>query len=143
MPVIFSGLFSLIGNIFGGIFGLKDKQADIVKEAIGTLSTVQQSDADQQKAASAAIQVIMAQGSPIERLWRPLFMVMIMIILISYWFGYAPPHFNEPMSPMMDKLFEILQIGVIGYMPLRSIDKWINSIQIASLLKTFIEKKLL
>ena len=141
MPV-FAMLFGAIGSFFTGLFNFKGQQAQTVQEAIKLLGDVNTSEAQAQIAAANAISIILTQGSFIERNWRPVFMVICMTVIVSFWFGHIPPHFNDNLSPMMDKIMNLLEIGLGGYIPCRTIDKAIQQINIGSILKTLIQKKI-
>lgn len=141
MPVI-AALFGAIGSIFSGFFNFKGQQAQTVQDTLKLLGDVNTTDAQAQVAAANALSVILSQGSWLERSWRPLFMLICMIIIVSFWFGHIPAHFNDPLSPMMDKVMNLLEIGLGGYIPCRTLDKAIQQINIGSILKTLIKKKI-
>ena len=137
---IIGGIISAIGSGIGGFFGLKQKQGEIVQSALSTLGSVQASDADYNAASARAIEAVYQNGSPVERLWRPCLMWLIMGILVARWFfGYVPPgiHASE-----ITALYNWMEIGLIGYMPLRSLEKMTSMLNIGSILKTFVNKKL-
>ena len=140
MGSIFSGLFGLLGNVAGGIFGLKKEQGEIVGKAIDSLSVIANGDSSQANATAAAISSLYQHGNFLERSWRPLLMFLIMGMLVARWFfGFVP----VGLTPAeVEWLYRLLEMGLIGYMSLRSLDKWMTGFQIGSVLKTFISKKL-
>jgi hypothetical protein len=138
----FVALFSMIGGAVKSFFGFKQAQADVVKSAVQTLTSVEATDAQVSQAAATVLSQIMTQGSFLERNWRPTLMILIIIIIGSYYFGYVPPHLNETLSPMMERVFTMLEIGLMGYLPLRSIDKWVNMIQLGSIVKMLVSKRI-
>lgn len=140
---IFLGLFSAVAGIFKGLFNFKQSQVEVVKDALGTISAVQSTDAEVSQAAASVLSQIMTNGSFLERNWRPTLMCLIILIIGSFWFGYIPPYFNEPLPPMMERIFTMLEIGLMGYLPLRSIDKWVKMFQVGSILKMLISKRIL
>lgn len=134
-----SSAIGALGNAFGGFFGFKRAQIDAVNKAVGAIGDAQHSDSEYARAASNAIGDLYTAGPPIERLWRPALMWIIIIMIIARWFGFVPPHItNEEVT----LIYSWLEIGLIGYIPLRSLDKWMKGFQIGSVLKTLIEKKL-
>jgi hypothetical protein len=139
MPVVFSALFSTIGSFFTGMFQYKGAQAETVQKALETLRSIDATDAQATTAAAQAL----TQGSWLERNWRPWFMLLCMAIVIAFFFGYTPQHINDPMSPMMREIWDLLKIGLMGYLPLRSVDKLVQQLNIGSILKTLINKKVL
>ena len=141
MPV-FLGLFSLIGGVFKNLFGFKQEQAKTVQSALDVLKSVNDVDGQSITAASSALSSILTQGSFLEKNWRPLFMVILMSIVICSFFGYVPSHFNAPVTPMMEKVWTLLQIGLGGYIPCRTIEKIVSGLNIASILKQLIQKKM-
>lgn len=140
MGGIFGGLFGLLGQAVGGIVGLKKAQGEVIGESIKSLQGISEGDSAQATAAAAAITALYQHGNFLERSWRPLLMYTIMGMLVARWFfGYVPP-FITPSE--VAQVYELLTIGLIGYLPLRSLDKWMTGFQIGSVLKTFISKKL-
>lgn len=132
---------SLLGNIFTGIFGFKRDQANIMSESLQIFEHVQNADQAYFAASASAINSVYAQGSWIDKNWRPSLMWVCITLLVARWFlGYQPPG----MSPAeIEHMYTFIYIGLGGYVPLRSMDKWMQGFQIGRLLKHFIEKKLL
>lgn len=146
MPFIFTAITSLFGFLGTGIksiFGFKGEQAHTVQSALEVLKSVNDVDGQQVTASAQALSAILTQGSFLEKNWRPIFMFELMIIVSAFFFGYSPPHLNDPMSPTMLQIWELLKIGLMGYLPLRTIEKVMQSINIASILKELIKKKVL
>lgn len=139
MPII-GGILSLISSVAGGIFGMKRAQGEAVQAAIGTLGEVSTSDMEQAQAAATAITAVYMNGNFIERSWRPLFMYVVIVLIVARWFGYCPP---ELTASEVDHLYNFMYIGLVGYMPLRSLDKWMMGFQIGGLLKSYMQKKIL
>lgn len=142
MPFI-TAIFGLASSFFGGMFGFKGEQAKSVQSALELLQSVNQTDATTIAASANALSVILTQGSWLERNWRPALMILLITIVGCWFFGYLPPHFNDAVSPMMDRVLTMLTIGVGGYIPCRTIEKIMTQINIGSILKQLISKKLL
>lgn len=143
MLTILAALLGAVGNGISGFFGWKGEQVKVVQAAIDLLNNVDANDAKQVAAQAQALQVILTQGIWLEKIWRPMLMMILMGIIGSYWFfGYVPPYFDKPMTPMMAEIFGLLKIGLIGYIPGRTLEKIMTNINIAQVLKTLIEKKL-
>lgn len=136
------GLFTTISGFFSGLFGYKQEQAKTVQGALEVLKSVNDTDGQSMTAAAQVLSAILTQGSWLEKTWRPVFMVVLMGIVISFWFGYVPPSFNDPMTPMMQQVWDLLKIGLGGYLPLRTIDKLVQQLNIGSILKELIRKKM-
>lgn len=143
MIAIVASLISALGSGVSGFFGFKNSQMETVKASIDLLSNVDTNDVKQAAAAAQALQAILTQGIWLEKIWRPALMITLCGIIGSYWFfGYTPPYFNSEMSPMMSQIFELLKIGMMGYIPGRTIEKVMTNINISGILKTMINKKL-
>lgn len=139
MLTIIGSLVGALGSAVGGFFGFKTKQAEVMQSALSSLDSVQDADANYAQAASNAISNLYENGPPVERLWRPILMWIIIIMIVARWFGFIPPGISHEEVMMV---YNWLEIGLIGYIPLRSLDKWMKGFQIGSILKTFINKKL-
>jgi hypothetical protein len=72
--------------------------------------------------ASVSIIVAEAQGNWLQRSWRPLMMIWFGILLGMYWFGFAPDYLVDNPG-MMNNLFDLLKIGIGGYIVGRSVEK--------------------
>lgn len=136
------GLFSLLGSVFSGVMGFKTQQAKTIDSALEVVKAVDDKDAEAVAALSNAMQVILTQGTWLERNWRSWLMVICMLILGFSFFGYIPPHFNDPLSPMMLKVFDLIEIGLGGYIVRRGIVDIVRMFNIGSVIKAFIQKKL-
>ncbi len=141
MPGIILALISGVSSFFGGLFNFKGQQAETVQSALGVLKSINDVDGQSATAAAQALSAILTQGSFLEKNWRPVLMVVLMGILIASFFGYIPSHLNDPVSPTMDKVWTLLQIGLGGYLPLRTIEKVMQQVNISSILKELIRKK--
>lgn len=132
-----------IGSAIGAVFGFKGKQADVMAKALDVVGDATASNAQREQAIAQIITAEATSESWLTRMWRPLTMVLFVSLVVSYWFGYSPVNLNEPMSPTLKEIFELIKIGLIGYIPARTIDKVVTQINLSKILKTFIEKKLI
>lgn len=142
MPSILGLLISGVSSFFTGLFNFKGDQAQTVQKALEVLKSVNATDAQATTAAAEALSAILTQGSFLERNWRPVLMVVLMMILICSFFGLVPSHLNDQVSPTMDKIWTLLQIGLGGYLPLRTFEKVMAQVNISSILKTLINKRI-
>ncbi|NJL53772.1 hypothetical protein HC928_00605 [bacterium] len=73
----------------------------------------------------AAVSIIVAEAkgeSWLQRNWRPGLMVWFALLIGMFWFGAAPEYLVK--SPeLVDKLFDIIQWGIAGYVGGRSVEK--------------------
>lgn len=137
------GIVSGIGSVLGAVFGFKGKQADTLQAAIKVLGDANTSNVHREKALASIIVAEATSESLLAKNWRPLLMLVFAGLVIAYWFGYTPPHLNEPLSPALAEVFDIVKLGIGGYIGGRTIEKIVASIGLSKTLKTFIEKKLL
>lgn len=143
MPLVLVSLFSAIGNAVGGLFNFKGEQAKTISAALDVVKSIDTNDAASVTATANALQLILTQGSYLEKNWRSWLMIVCMGVLVSSWWGYIPPHFNDALSPMMSKCFDLLDIGLGGYIARRGVVDIVRMFNIGSILKTLIAKKVL
>lgn len=143
MPTIIASLISGVSGLFTGIFNWKKEQAETVKSALDLVGNIDNNDAKSVAALANSLQVILSQGSFLERNWRSWLMVGIMAMLFASFFGYVPTHFNDPLSPQMERMYSLLEIGLGGYIARRGIVDVVKIFNIGSILKTLINKKVL
>lgn len=119
----------MIGGILK-VLGLFDKvidktlvDKDLARQLKHELKTqALELSAAEMKAATSII-VAEAQGeSFLQRNWRPATMIFFVIMIGGYWFGLAPDYLvNNP--NVVEALFQIVQIGLGGYVAGRSAEK--------------------
>ncbi len=136
-------IISGLGSFFTGLFGWKGEQAKTVQQSLSTLQNIQNSEGQSVVAQTQAIMGILIQGSFIERNWRALLMVELIVLLTCGFFGLVPPHFNDPLSPMMQNVFRLIEIGLGGYIVRYGIRDMIREFNIAGIVKALISKKVL
>lgn len=127
-----------IGSIAKGIFGFKEEQAKIISETVAAASSIVVADQTYADAAARAIHSVYSEGPAVERLWRPAAMWIFLGLIVARFFGYVPPGLD---AVEVENVYRFFEIGLIGYLPLRSMDKWMKGFQIGSILKEFIRKK--
>lgn len=131
LPFLTSAL-SAIGSIFGAIFQTKAAKMEAIASGVsGTIGLLKQVNATDGEIATAVSAVVAAEAqseSILARNWRPVCMLLIVVMIISFMWGYTPPNINGAMPPMLAELFEILKIGLCGYIPGRSLEKIVKTI---------------
>lgn len=145
--LIISAIASPIVGVFKALFGLKEKQAEVVKSgidgAIEVVKSAEMSDAERLKAAALIINGESSSGGLASQ-WRPITMLTFLGLIISFWFGYIPPNMTGPMPPIIAEIFALIKIGLCGYIPARTtekvIDKIVASVNINSILKHLLGK---
>lgn len=120
----------MIGQILGGLFG---PVMDVIKKAVP--------DADLQKKIEAELMrqmldqnsdMVKAQASIItaeakgegwlQKAWRPITMLSFLVLLFTYWLGFAPPYVVDN-PDLVAELFSLLKIGIGGYIGSRGAEK--------------------
>lgn len=133
-------ILTVVGQGISAFFGFKQTQADTIKSALSVLDNTNTSNAEREKAIASVIIAEMSSGYWLAAIWRPWLMVVFAGLIVAAWFGYAPSHINEPLSPMMNRIFDLLTYGIAGYIPARTIEKIITQVNIVRALNKFIEK---
>lgn len=120
-----SGIFSLVGSGVQGFFGMKAKESDLVNNTIKAFADSNTSAAAREQ----AIAQIVAQEAQsqywLAAIWRPLVMIVFAGLIVSYFFGYTTPNLLSQFPPesAIAKLFDLLQTGLMGYIPARTVEK--------------------
>ena len=116
-------IWNLIGTIGGKVLDIVD---DVVedKDAANNLKFQIQKQLIETKftelEAQAKIVLAEAQGSWLQRNWRPLLMVTFAGLVVAHWFGFTAPDIPESVQ---NSLLNIVMIGVGGYVMGRSAEK--------------------
>lgn len=142
IPIVTS-ILGFASSFFTGLFGFKGDQAKTVQASLETLKSLNDAEAQAVVAQSQAIASILTNGSFLERNWRSIAMIGIMILIIAKFFGLAPPHIDDPLSPMMQRLFDLFEIGLVGYISRYGIRDIIREFKISSIIQSLINKKIL
>lgn len=130
-----------VSSVVNGFFGMRQSQADIVQTAIKTLGDANASSAQREQAIAQVI-TSEAGGSKLAANWRPLVMLVFVGMIIAYFFGYAPANLMLPMpeNSALGQIFELVKIGIMGYMPLRTVEKIATQINIGKIIQEFVKK---
>lgn len=136
---MWTAVTGIVGTIFNGIFGMKKQQGKAVEGALKIIGDVNSSEGEREKAIASVITTEMNRPGVLGG-WRSFVSLCLFGILVSAWFGYIPPYMSDQ---MINNMFELFKICLLGYMPARTIDKMITKLSIGSVLKKYIEKKVL
>lgn len=130
-PMVGSALAGRAGGAMGGLvakaLGVEDSP-DAVNQALKTdpkaAIKLREVEADLEKARlESRSNIITAEAngeSWLQRNWRPLLMMWFAILVGGYWFGMTPDNLSEA---TVLSLFDIVQLGVGGYIAGRSAEK--------------------
>jgi hypothetical protein len=89
-----------------------------------TLALLAQAGAIEQAAAGVVSDEAKGE-SWLQRNWRPLVMLTFTALIVARWLGYSAPGITEP---EVLKLWDIVQLGLGGYVIGRSVEKIVPSI---------------
>ena len=113
---LLKGLFDVVDQ------AVEDKdQAALIKSRLQEMALT-----GQMKELEEASKIIVAEArseSWLARNWRPLTMVFFVGIIGAWWFGVTPERASEA---LMLELFEIVKLGLGGYVVGRSVEKGIR-----------------
>jgi hypothetical protein len=116
-------IWNLIGTIGGKVLDIVD---DVVgdKDAANKLKFQIQKQLLESKGteleAQAKIVLAEAQGSWLQRNWRPMLMVTFAGLVVAHWFGFTAENIPESVQ---NSLLNIVMVGVGGYVAGRSAEK--------------------
>ena len=115
--LLIPALSGLIGKVIDRAVTDKDQAAQLKAEATQQLMAMEHTELQ------GAIDIIKAEasgGSWLKQNWRPVTLLSFLALLFLYWFGIQPDNLAES---TINKLFDLLQIGIGGYIGARSIEK--------------------
>jgi hypothetical protein len=78
-----------------------------------------------QKAAADIVKTEAASSNFLTASWRPITMLVFVVLITARWFGWAAPNLQEQEYL---KLWDIVQLGLGGYVIGRSVEKVVPSI---------------
>ena len=116
-------IWNLIGSIGGKVLDIVDDVVEDKDEANRLKFQIQKQLIETESAeleAQAKIVLAEAQGSWLQRNWRPLLMVTFAGLVVAHWFGFTAPDISESVQ---NSLLNIVMIGVGGYVMGRSAEK--------------------
>ncbi len=119
---------TLIGPLIGGLFGLIDKTVEDKDQAAKIKANLQEMVlTGQMKEIEAAANTIQAEArgdSWLQRNWRPLLMCLFGLIIANNYL--VVPLFGTPMADIPPDMWELLKLGVGGYVVGRSVEKGVK-----------------
>ena len=108
-------IWSLIGSIGGKILEFVDNVVEDKDEANRLKFEIQRQLIENKSSeleSAAKIVLAEAQGSWLQRNWRPLLMVTFAGLVVAHWFGFTAPDIPESVQ---NSLLNIVMIGIGGY----------------------------
>ena len=116
-------IWNLIGSIGGKVLDIVDDVVEDKDEANKLKFQIQKQLMESKTTeleAQAKIVLAEAQGSWLQRNWRPLLMVTFAGLVVAHWFGFTASNIPESVQ---NSLLNIVMVGVGGYVAGRSAEK--------------------
>ena len=117
-------IWNLIGTIGGKVLDIVDDVVEDKDEANKLKFQIQRQlieNKSNELESAARIVLAEAQGSWLQRNWRPLLMVTFAGLVVAHWFGFTAPDIPESVQ---NSLLNIVMVGVGGYVVGRSGEKF-------------------
>ena len=118
------GLVKEIGNVIDKLFTTEEERLKAKNEIFKVL---QEQQLELQKLQTEII-VTEAKGNWLQRSWRPILMLAFGFIVI--YVKFIAPLFSLPIPPLEDEFWNLLQLGIGGYVVGRSVEKVAGNITI-------------
>ena len=118
---------AILGPVLSGIFSVIDKAVEDKDQAQAIKARLQEMVLTGQlreiEEAAANIRAEAMGDSWLQRSWRPLTMLTFVSLIVAKWLGFTAPGVTEAVELA---LFEIIKIGLGGYVVGRSVEKGIK-----------------
>ena len=118
---------AILGPVIAGIFSVIDKAVENRDQAAEIKARLQEMVLTGQmreiEEAAANIRAEATGDSWLQRSWRPLTMLTFVSLIVAKWLGFTAPGVTEAVELA---LFEIIKIGLGGYVIGRSVEKGIK-----------------
>ncbi len=118
------GLVKEVGNVIDKLFTSEEERLKAKNEIFKVL---QEQQLELQKLQTEII-VTEANGNWLQRSWRPILMLAFGFIVI--YVKFIAPLFSLPIPPLEDEFWNLLQLGIGGYVVGRSVEKVAGNITI-------------
>lgn len=113
LPVLAPILSSVVGNLFPDPAEKAKAEAEVLKQLLAAEMQIQNATADIIKTEAASTHWLAAN-------WRPLTMLTFTGLIVARWFGWSAPNLSDAEYL---KLWDIVQLGLGGYVIGRSVEK--------------------
>lgn len=118
---------AILGPVISGLFSVIDKAVEDKDQATQIKARLQEMVLTGQmreiEEAAANIRAEAMGDSWLQRSWRPLTMLTFVSLIVAKWLGFTAPGVTEAVELA---LFEIIKIGLGGYVVGRSVEKGIK-----------------
>lgn len=140
---IIGSIIGLIGSGVSGFFGLKQAQSENVSRAIEAVNQSNISAEGKERAIAMVISSEANSGYWLAAAWRPLTMVIFVSIVVAYALGFTTPNLltQMPENSVMAQIFELVKIGLMGYIPARSLEKIVEKVSWTQIINKILSSK--
>ena len=118
------GVVKEVGNVIDKLFTSEEERIKAKNEVFKVL---QEQQLELQKLQTEVI-LAEANGNWLQRSWRPILMLAFGFIVI--YVKFIAPLFSLPIPPLEDEFWNLLQLGIGGYVVGRSVEKVAKNITI-------------
>jgi len=118
------GLVKEVGNVIENLFTSEEER---LKAKYEIFKVLQEQQLELQKLQTEII-VTEANGNWLQRSWRPILMLAFGFIVI--YVKFIAPLFSLPIPPLENEFWDLLQLGIGGYVVGRSVEKVAKNITI-------------
>lgn len=129
MAFPFVTLFTTIGSAISGFFGTKQAGINALSSgALSVISLIQNSQLSETQKEAAIAQVVSADSTSeswLARNWRPAVATILWGMVFAMFCGYEPTFLESEMTRTKEWLLTTATGCLFGFMPLRSVDKWV------------------
>ncbi len=119
---------TFLGPVINGLFGVIDKAVEDKDQAAQIKARLQEMAlSGQMKEIESAASIIRAEAngdSWLQRSWRPLLMCLFGLIIANNYL--VVPLFGTPSADIPPDMWELLKLGIGGYVVGRSVEKGVN-----------------
>ena len=127
-----------IGKAIAALFGWKKSKVEVIKEAIKVLAATEMTKAQQSQALGLMMAAEANSDGWLTRSYRPLIALGCCSLIVSFWFGYVPPHLlDENVPPMVEMLIDAVMVILTAGIVTRTVDKAVSKGQLNKLTKGF------
>ena len=118
------GLVTEVGKVIDNLFTSDEERLNAKNEVFKVLQE------QQLKLQQLQTEIILAEanGNWLQRSWRPILMLSFGFIVI--YVKFIAPLFSLPIPPLEDEFWDLLQLGIGGYVVGRSVEKVAKNITI-------------
>jgi hypothetical protein len=118
------GLVTEVGKVIDNLFTSDEERLNAKNEVFKVLQE------QKLKLQQLQTEIILAEanGNWLQRSWRPILMLSFGFIVI--YVKFIAPLFSLPIPPLEDEFWDLLQLGIGGYVVGRSVEKVANNITI-------------